>query len=117
MKIKRELLATAFDDLPSRELGFKALFGGECAYVNGRVCASLSNVGLALKIDAATANSWLERGGKWLQYADDAPVSKSYVVVAPLVLGDEEELARRVEKSVRFVLTAPTLKARKKKTA
>lgn len=110
-------LTGAFDDSPARDLVFKAMFGGACAYANGRVFASLSNVGLALKTDATTAKLWLEQGGKWLQYEEEGPISKSYVVVPGAVLSNEEELARWVEHSVRFVLSLPQPKARPKKNA
>jgi len=114
---ERALLTGAFDDAPDRELAFKAMFGGACAYVNGHVFASLSNVGLALKIDGATAKTWLEVGGKRLQYEEDAPVSKSYVLVPASVLSDETRLASWVKQSVGFVLTLPAPKSRQKKGA
>lgn len=111
-------LNAAFDEGKERELSFKSMFGGACAYVNGRVFASLSNVGLALKIDGVTAKSWLEHGAKWLQYEDDAPISKSYLVVPDAVLNDEEELSRWVERSVSFVLSMPSPKPKRaRKTA
>jgi len=111
----RALLQGAFPDSPTRELAFKAMFGGACAYVNGRVFASLSNVGLALKIDGATAKMWLGKGGAWLQYEPDAPVSKSYVVVPADVAHEESALSAWVEKSMAHVLTLPTPKPRAKK--
>lgn len=111
----RALLQSAFPDSPTRELGFKAMFGGACAYVNGRVFASLSNVGLALKIDGDSARAWLEQGGVWLQYEPDALVSKSYVVVPADVLRDESVFATWVEKSVAYVLALPAPKPRAKK--
>ncbi len=91
------------------------MFGGACAYVNGRVFASLSNVGLALKIDGETAKTWLGKGGKWLQYEPDAPISKMYIVVPAEVLNDEGALSARVEKSVAHVLALPAPKSRAKK--
>lgn len=113
----RASFAAAFDDAPTRELNFNAMFGGACAYVNGRVFASLSNVGLALKTDAARAVIWLEHGGKWLQPEEDAPVSNSHVVAPDAVLKDGAELARWAQHSVGFVLSLPAPKARAKKRA
>ncbi len=111
-------LSQAFDDSKERELGFKSMFGGACAYVNGRVFASLSGVGLALKIDGTTAKEWLERGAKWLQYEGDAPISRSYLVVPDSILNDEEELSRWVELSTAFVLSLPAPKPKRaRKTA
>jgi len=111
----RALLQGAFADLPTRELAFKAMFGGACAYVNGRVFASLSNAGLALKIDGETARTWLDKGGAWLQYEPDAPISKSYVLVPSDVTRDESALSAWVEKSLTHVLALPAPKPRAKK--
>lgn len=91
------------------------MFGGACAYVNGRVFASLSNVGLALKIDGETARTWISEGGAWLQYEPDAPISKSYILVPSDVVRDEGALSAWVEKSVAHVLALPAPKSRAKK--
>lgn len=112
MKTNRELLVAAFDDSKERELSFKSMFGGACAYVNGRVFASLSNVGLALKIDGETAKLWIAKGAKWLQYEGDAPISKSYLVVPDRVLNDDAEFADWVESSVKHVCALPAPKKR-----
>ena len=110
-------LSRAFDDSKERELGFKSMFGGACAYVNGRVFASLSSVGLALKIDGETAKEWLEHGAKWLQYDGDAPISKSYLVVPDSVLNDEAQLSRWVERSTAFALSLPSPKPKSARKA
>ncbi len=109
----RERLTAAFPDAPDRELVFKAMFGGACAYVNGRVFASLSNVGLALKADSATSEHWRAAGATPLQYEADGPVSKSYMRVPDAVLADEVKFARWVAVSAEYALSLPAPKKRK----
>lgn len=94
-----------------RELTFKPMFGGVCAYVQGRVCASLSNVGLALKLPPeAQAELLSEEGAKRLQYEPDAPPSKQYIVVPPPMQTDAASLAAWLARSVDYVLAQPAPK-------
>jgi TfoX/Sxy family transcriptional regulator of competence genes len=82
MQCQLDAAAEAF--VQEDELVFKPMFGGSCAYVKGRVFASLSNAGLALKLSPHDQAELLKvAGAKRLQYEADAPVSKQYVVVPP----------------------------------
>ncbi len=108
-------LLAASDALPhDGELVFKPMFGGACAYFNGRVFASLSNVGLALKISDREQEQLLELGGRMLQYEADAPISKSYVVLPEQIWQCDEQLSIWARKSVDYVLTLPLPKRRKR---
>ena len=90
------------------ELTFKPMFGGVCAYVGGRVFASLSNIGLALKLPpGAQADLLAEDGAKRLQYEPDAPPSKQYIVVPPPMQDDPAALAVWLARSVEYVLALP----------
>ncbi len=92
-------------------LTFRPMFGGVCAYVGGRVFASLSNIGLALKLPPeAQAELLSEEGAKRLQYEPDAPPSKQYVVVPPPMQTDEAVLAIWLARSVEYVLAQPASK-------
>jgi TfoX/Sxy family transcriptional regulator of competence genes len=74
---------------PDLELAFKPMFGGIMAYADGKVLASLSDVGLALKLAGADREALLAiPGSKPLRYAPDQPPSKTYVVVPDAMLGD-----------------------------
>jgi TfoX/Sxy family transcriptional regulator of competence genes len=85
------LTAAAPPDLP---LTFKPMFGGILAYVDGKVFASLSNVGLALKLAGDDHRDFLALpGAEPLRYEPDAPLSKSYVV-APRSLTDDHAAFR-----------------------
>jgi len=78
---------------PDLDLAFKPMFGGIMAYADGKAFASLSDVGLALKLSGADYGELLATpGAKALQYTPDMPPSKSYVVVPDAWLGDREVL-------------------------
>lgn len=94
------------------------MFGGACAYLDGRVFASLSDVGLALKLAPDVQDELLKiEGAKRLQYQADAPVSKTYIVVPPDVCADEAALASWVERSLDYVKGLPAPKSRRKKSS
>jgi len=98
------------------ELTFKPMFGGICAYVGGRVFASLSDIGLALKLPPdAQAELLSEEGAKRLQYESDAPPSKQYIVVPPPMQADPAALAAWLARSVEYVLAQPAPKPKASK--
>lgn len=98
-------------------LSFKAMFGGQCGYMEGRVFASLSNSGLALKLSAADQAALMQQGAHRLRYEPDAPESKQYIVVPRAVQADAQALAVWVRRSVDFVMAQPASKPRRKKPA
>ena len=96
---------------PDMELRFKAMFGGILGYANEKPFASLSDVGLAFKLENAADHQALMdmAGAKALQYDASQPVSKTYVVVPQSMLTDKDALRGWVLKTV------AGLKAKKKK--
>lgn len=75
------------------------------AYVGGKPFASLSNVGLALKMSATLRSALLKiPGARPLQYEPTSPPSKTYVVVPDNMLEDVELLSTWVEQSMAWVL-------------
>lgn len=114
-QMKERLRAAADVFAPELELDYRPMFGGACAYVEGRVFASLSNVGLALKLPPAAQERRLaEPDAKRLQYAPDDPPSKQYVVAPAAVVADDEALAGWLRDSVEYVRTLPAPKPRRK---
>nr|WP_275690686.1 TfoX/Sxy family protein [Gluconacetobacter azotocaptans] len=74
-------------------LSFRPMFGGIMGYADGRPVASLSNVGLALKLAGADRVEMLALpGAAPLRYEPDAPPSKSYVVLPGALLADAHGL-------------------------
>jgi TfoX/Sxy family transcriptional regulator of competence genes len=94
-------------------LRFRAMFGGIGGYADGCMFASLSDVGLALKLGAEDRAALLKlKGAKPLQYDPGAPVSKTYVVVPDKMLADRAGLAAWISKSANFVKTLSPKKPR-----
>lgn len=72
------------------ELAFKPTFGGVCAYIGGRVFASLSDAGLAIKLPPDAQDELLQvPEARRLQYDPASPPSRQYIVVPPTVLSDK----------------------------
>ncbi len=108
----REQLEQAAELAPGGiDLVFKSMFGGVSGYVEGRVFASLSNIGLALKLaPEAQAEMLALEGAKRLRYEPDAPESKQYIVVPERVCAKPAEFAVWVKNSMDFVRSLPTPK-------
>ena len=86
---------------PDLELDFRPMFGGIMGYAAGKVFASLSDVGLALKLAGPDREALLATpGSKPLQYEPDQPPSKSYVVVPEALLADPAGLRTWIARSV-----------------
>ena len=100
---------------PDMELRFKAMFGGIMAYADEKPFASLSDVGLAFKLETAADHEALmaEPGAKALQYDASLPVSKTYVVVPAGMLKDKAALRGWVVRAVKGLKVAKP-KAKKK---
>ncbi len=115
LKVMQEQLVHTIKSLPvARDWVFKPMFGGVSGYVEGRVFASLSNIGLALKLAPAIQEKLLGlEGAKRLRYEPDAPESKQYIVVPERICAAEKELAVWVEQSVDYVLSLPAPKPKR----
>lgn len=86
---------------PDLELGFRPMFGGIMAYAAGQVFASLSNVGLALKMTGADHAALSEVPDvKPLRYEPDDPPSKSYLLLPDATLSDPDSLRSWMARSV-----------------
>lgn len=97
---------------PEATLRFRAMFGGATAYADDRPFASLSNVGLALKLAPADQDALLALpGASRLQYEPGAPVSRQYVVVPPALAADPDALAPWLRRSLDHVRAQPARRA------
>ncbi len=102
---------------PDMELAFKSMFGGIMAYAGGKPFCSLSDVGLALKMEDAAEHKALlaVSGAKALQYEAGQPVSKTYVVVPEAMHKDKEALRGWIVRSVATLKAKPAKKKAAKK--
>ena len=105
------LSAAAPPDLP---LVFRPMFGGILAYVDGRTFASLSNVGLALKLAGDDHRDFMDLpGAVALRYEPDQPASKSYVVAPAALIADTDAFRAWI---IRAAAGLATMKAPAKRT-
>src|SRR5688500_8963490 len=99
------------------DLTFRPMFGGMGVYAHGRIFASLSDVGLALKLAAEHQSALLdnEPEAKRLQYTPDMPPSREYIVIPPAIVDDADRLGAWMERSIDYVKTLPIKKPKSKK--
>ena len=106
-------LARMIDRATSGQIGHvtlacKHFFSGAAVYANGRICASLTPVGFAIKLPKKSRDSLLrERGARPLRYFINGPVKKEYVVLPETLIDDPRRLKRWLEVSVAYVLNQP----------
>ena len=100
---------------PDMDMTFRAMFGGILAYVDGKPLASLSDVGLALKLFKDDHKDLIATSGaKALQYDASQPISKTYVVVPEAMLKDKDTLRSWIKRAADGLTSQPA-KAKKKK--
>ncbi|MDZ5647882.1 TfoX/Sxy family protein [Nitrospirillum sp. BR 11828] len=110
----KTLQAAMVAAVPDLELTYKPMFGGILAYAGGKPVASLSDVGLALKLTGPDHAALLGLpGAKPLQYGPDQPVSKTYTLVPDGLLADPPALRDWVHKAAQAAAKAPARKAKK----
>ena len=64
-----------------KELEVKHFFSGAAFYVNGKICASISPVGLAFKLPEKEVNELISNGNaKPLRYFPTGPIKKDYIL-------------------------------------
>ena len=107
--------------LPSRgellHLTFRSMFGGSGAYVNGLIIATVSNVGLGLKLSEADQKALMaaEPEAKYLQYDPDMPPSKHYILIPAHLIAQPDLLEPWVLKSIKYVEGLPIKPPKKAK--
>lgn len=100
---------------PDEEPSFRHMFGGMGVYARGRMFASLSDAGLALKLGTEDQTKLLEEeGARRLQYEEDGPVSKTYVVVPMAVAESPGSLGPWVLRSIQHTASLPAQKGKRK---
>ena len=97
------------DDLELGEPGRRRLecrhfFGGAALYTDGRICASLTPAGLAVKLPLVQCRAMLKDGrGQPLRYFDGGNVKKGYVVFSEAMAADPSAVRDLFERSFRHI--------------
>ena len=101
---------------PDLDLTFRPMFGGIMGYSAGRPFASLSDVGLALKLAGADHAALLAvPGARPLQYGPDSPASRNYVLLPASLVDDPAQLAAWARRSAASVAAQPAKAPRRKR--
>jgi TfoX/Sxy family transcriptional regulator of competence genes len=86
----------------------KHFFSGAAVYADGRICASLTPAGFAIKLPKESRDVLFKRRGvKTLRYFAEGPVKKEYLVLPKALIRDRDDLRRLLEISVAYVLRSP----------
>ena len=88
----------------ARSLECRHFFGGAALYLDGRICASLTPIGLVVKLPLAPRQAMLADGrGHPLRYFRGGKVKKEYVVLSEAVAADLSAVRELLEASFRYV--------------
>ncbi len=110
------LLRPVIGTLPPKvEVTIKHFFSGAAAYANGRICITLTTVGLAMKLPEDSRSELKKTGAKPLRYFPNGPIKQHYVVVPRTLWENQDDLAFWAQKSIDYALTLPRPKARSSK--
>jgi len=86
------------------KLECKHFFSGATLYVNGKICISLTPVGLALKLPEEIRNELLtSKIAVPLKYFPKAPIKKDYVLFKNGIDAEIKELHQYVRQSIEYV--------------
>lgn len=86
------------------KLEFEHFFSGAAVYANGKICATLSPAGFALKLSKPDIDSLLEsKENKRLRYFPKSPIKKDYVVISDNIINNAESLSSLIRISIEFV--------------
>jgi len=87
------------------QLDIKHFFSGAAVYANGKICITLTPVGLAMKLPEKNRIKLLkEKGVKHLRYFPKAPIKKEYVVFSESKIKDLSGLKKLIKTSINYVI-------------
>jgi len=98
-----EKLTTLLADIPGK-YEIKHFFSGAAAYVNGKICITLSPVGCAMKLPEGLCRELRVQDATPLRYVPKAPNKKETVVLPKRMLDDKNVFKELIKKS--FAQTA-----------
>ncbi len=82
---------------------YKHFFSGAALFANGKICMTLTPVGLALKLPEQLRESLIkEEGAKKLRYFPKAPIKKEYVLLPRKLIDDQSTFKNIIEVCVNF---------------
>jgi TfoX/Sxy family transcriptional regulator of competence genes len=89
---------------PGVTLESKHFFSGAALYANGKICASLSPMGLAVKLPADIREELISEGkGTEFRFFASGPIKREYVALSETIIQDDEALGEILSTSVDYV--------------
>lgn len=86
----------------------KHFFSGAALYANGKICASLSPAGFAVKLPEVIRQSLINEGkGEEFRFFPNGPIKREYVALSGSTIQNEDILEELVGASVSYVLGLP----------
>lgn len=86
----------------------KHFFSGAALYANGKMSASLSPSGFAVKLPAKVRQELISKGdGKEFRFFESGPIKREYVALSDAIVEDQDVLQMLIEMSVRYAIGAP----------
>ena len=90
----------------------KHFFSGAALYANGKIFASLSPAGFAVKLPVATRRSLIKEGkGAEFRFFAKGPVKREYVALSESTIADEATIRELIALSVDHALDMPDPKS------
>ena len=82
----------------------KHFFSGAALFANGKIFASLTPAGFAIKLpECARSELIRKRNGRVLRYFKEGPIKKEYVVLSRATAEDHEAVRSLLRAGIRFV--------------
>jgi len=83
-------------------------FSGAALYANGKICASLSPAGFALKLPAEMRQRLIAEGkGTEFRFFAGGPVKREYINLSESIIQDEAALQELIVAGINYVLDRP----------
>lgn len=94
--------------IPEVSFECKHFFSGAALYANGKICASLSPAGFALKLPEDHRRGLIREGiGEDFRFFPKGPIKRDYLALPESVIQNRNILHELVGASVRYVLGLP----------
>jgi len=90
-------------------LDTKHFFSGAALYANGKICASLSPGGFAVKLPEEVRQNLISEGSaEEFRFFEGGPIKREYVVLADAIVQDDEALRKLIKIGAQYVVGEPS---------
>ena len=87
----------------------KHFFSGAALYANGKICASLSPAGFAVKLPEVIRQGLISEGiADEFRFFEKGPIKREYAVLSEVIIQDEKALRKLIEIGAQYVVGGPS---------